>query len=166
MSRLCSLLRLTTVALLLLAVCLVSACAPEPVVQEEFPEPNEWFSVESVEFDDSGVVTVKGEMLAEVADGVPDVLDSQDEPMIEQGDPGLFPEHIAYGFWPDPDEVGAGEAVEVATDGSFIFEYDLSRPEGIRKGWHVLQFDKENWGSQMVWVNVAAREWSETSPPQ
>lgn len=152
---------MAVVMLLILGACLASACTPEPVVQEEFPEPAAWFAVEDVEFSNLGTVTVRGQMLAEAAGKEPG---SDVGTATGQSNPGEFPTHIAYGFWPDPDEVGMGEAVDVGPDGSFVFEYDLSRPDGIHRGWHVLQFDKEGWGSQMIWINVATQEWMDSPP--
>ncbi len=155
--------KVLTVSIAVVLLVLLTACAEEPVVQEQFPEPHPWFSVDSVVIEDSGMVTVEGTVLSD-ASAPASASETEAEDATWAADPGEFPEHIAYGFWPDPDEVGAGEAVEVADDGTFVFTYDFSRPEGIRKGWHVLQFDKADWGSQMIWVNVATGEWSETAP--
>ena len=139
---------------LALAVLPVAGCGPEPKVEEDFPESRPWFSVESVEFDDGGVVTVEGSLLGEARESLSG----------EEGSREPYPEHVAYGFWPDPTQVGPGDVVDVDERGGFEFTHDFSRPGGLQAGWHVLQFDKAGWGTQILWLNLEKEEWTEAEP--
>jgi hypothetical protein len=145
---------LAIVSALALALAGVVGCSSEPVAGGELPAAQPWFEVDSVEVGTDGVTNVRGKLL-------PEAMDSIDATMTPAG----APVHLVYALYPEPDEVGMPEDVEIADDGSISVVYGLaSRPEVLRRGWYVLRFDKADWGSQYIYVNPLRETWSATAP--
>ena len=143
-------------ASLVLSGVLLAACEAEPIVDEDLPDSRPWFSVEAVRFLDGGLVVVEGQVL--------DAILASGEWRSDAASTSPFPDHIAYGLWPNPTEVGAAETVDVNAAGEFVLTHDFGRGVEVREGWHVLQFDKADWGSQVLWLNIERKEWREARP--